>query len=41
MPLPQVLTLVAKLRTWQRRFCAGKLSFVARGGTAWSQSGGA
>lgn len=27
------------LRTWQRRLCAGKLSFVVKGGTAWSQCG--
>ena len=37
----EFFTLVAKLRTWPRRICAGKLSFVARGGTAWSQCGGA
>ena len=57
-----IFTLAAKLRTWQRRFCAGNgaerhrlpqaarrvavatasnLSFVVRGGTAWSQCGGA
>ena len=39
--LPKSFTLAAKLRTWSRRICAGKLSFVVRGGTAWSQCGGA
>jgi hypothetical protein len=28
----QVFILVTKLRTWQRRNCAGKLSFVVRAG---------
>ncbi len=41
LDVDEVFALVAKLRTWPRRICAGKLSFVVRGGTAWSQCGGA
>ncbi len=38
---PISFTPVAKRRTWTRRICEGKLSFVVRDGTAWSQCGGA